>query len=93
MPATPITAGTTVRDVNRHLILGLIRAKQPISRAEVARQTGLQPSTVSLITEELIRQRWVTEGATGEGAAGGSRDCCISTSSAPASSASISVRG
>jgi len=63
MPAIPITSSETVRDVNRHLILGLIRARQPISRAELARQTGLQPSTVSLITEQLIRQRWVTEGA------------------------------
>jgi len=56
----------TVRDVNRHLILGLIRARQPISRAELARETGLQRSTVSLITDQLIRQRWVTEGATGQ---------------------------
>lgn len=56
----------SVRDVNRHLILGLIRARQPISRADLARETGLQRSTVSLITEHLIRQRWVTEGATGQ---------------------------
>lgn len=70
MTAIPITASETIRDVNRHLILGLIRAKQPISRAELARQTGLQPSTVSLITEHLIRQRWVTEGAAGQAARG-----------------------
>lgn len=61
--ARPITSSETVRDANRHLILGLIRARQPISRADLARQTGLQPSTVSLITEQLIGQRWVTEGA------------------------------
>ena len=65
-PLLPITSSETVRDVNRHLILGLIRARQPISRAELARQTGLQPSTVSLITEQLIGQRWVTEGAAGQ---------------------------
>ncbi|HXG56491.1 MAG TPA: ROK family transcriptional regulator [Vicinamibacterales bacterium] len=70
MPAIPITAGDSVRDVNRHLILGLIRARQPISRADLARQTGLQPSTVSLITEQLIGQRWVTEGAAGQAARG-----------------------
>ncbi|CAN5673847.1 xylose repressor [soil metagenome] len=56
----------TLGDVNRHLILGLIRARQPISRADLARETGLQRSTVSLITDKLIRQRWVTEGATGQ---------------------------
>lgn len=66
MPAVPFTSSDTVRDVNRHLILGLIRARQPISRADLARQTGLQRSTVSLITEQLIRQRWVTEGAAGQ---------------------------
>jgi DNA-binding IclR family transcriptional regulator len=54
MPPVPIASTATVRDVNRHLILGLIRARQPISRAELARQTGLQRSTVSLITEQLI---------------------------------------
>ena len=66
MPAIPLESSRSVRDVNRHLILGLIRAGQPISRAELARQTGLQRSTVSLITEQLIRQRWVTEGAMGQ---------------------------
>src|SRR6266545_4925206 len=62
----PTASNETVRDVNRHLILGLIRARQPISRADLARETGLQRSTVSLITDQLIRQRWVTEGATGQ---------------------------
>jgi predicted NBD/HSP70 family sugar kinase len=66
MRPVPIASNATVRDVNRHLILGLIRAKQPISRAELARQTGLQRSTVSLITEQLIGQRWVTEGEAGQ---------------------------
>ncbi len=66
MPPIAITSTETVRDVNRHRILGLIRARQPISRAELARQTGLQPSTVSLITEQLIGQNWVTEGAAGQ---------------------------
>ncbi len=70
MPAIPLASSATVRDVNRHRILGLIRDRQPISRAELARQTGLQRSTVSLITEQLIRQRWVTEGATGQASRG-----------------------
>lgn len=61
-----ITSTATVGDTNRHAILGLIRARQPISRADLARETGLQRSTVSLITEHLIRQRWVTEGAAGD---------------------------
>lgn len=62
----PTASNESVRDVNRHLILGLIRARQPISRADLARETGLQRSTVSLITDQLIRQGWVTEGETGQ---------------------------
>lgn len=65
-----IASSRTIRDVNRHLILGLIRAQQPVSRADLARRTGLQRSTVSQITDDLIRQRWVTEGATGHSARG-----------------------
>ena len=54
------------RQINRNLIFNQIRAKQPISRAELARTSGLQRSTVSLIVEELLEDRWVVEGLTGE---------------------------
>jgi len=61
----PVASSETARQVNRRIILNLIRDKQPISRADLARQSGLQRSTVSLITEELIEDRWVVEGSTG----------------------------
>lgn len=64
-PVAPLAPPESLGAANRRLVLSLIRSRQPISRAELARQTGLQRSTVSLITEELIRQRWVTEGAAG----------------------------
>ena len=54
-----------VRDINRRIVLNCIRTGQPISRADVARASGLQRSTVSAIVEELIRSAWVEEGATG----------------------------
>src|ERR1700692_3605212 len=54
------------RQKNRKRILNQIRVKQPISRAELARTSGLQRSTVSLIVEELLTDRWVVEGSTGE---------------------------
>ncbi|HMG87829.1 MAG TPA: ROK family protein [Terracidiphilus sp.] len=54
------------RQINRNLIFNQIRVKQPISRAELARTSGLQRSTVSLIVEELLTDRWVVEGLTGE---------------------------
>jgi predicted NBD/HSP70 family sugar kinase len=54
-----------VRDINRRLILNLIRTQKLISRADLARASGLQRSTVSLIVEQLIVERWVLEGPTG----------------------------
>lgn len=56
----------TARDINRRLVLNVIRKHQPISRADIARHTHLQRSTVSTITEELIAERWVTRGAFGD---------------------------
>lgn len=55
----------TARDINRRVVLNLIRKHQPVSRAEVARRARLQRSTVSAITDQLIAERWVTTGASG----------------------------
>ncbi len=54
-----------VRDINRRIILNLVRTRHPISRADLARLSGLQRSTVSLIVEQLIDEHWVMEGPTG----------------------------
>jgi transcriptional regulator of PTS gene len=51
------------RDMNRDVVMELIRARQPISRADLARLSGLQRSTVSLIVEELLEEGWIREGA------------------------------
>jgi predicted NBD/HSP70 family sugar kinase len=56
----------TARDINRRIVLNLIRSRQPISRADVARSSGLQRSTVSAIVDQLIRQGWVVEGLMGK---------------------------
>lgn len=53
-----------VRGFNRRLVLNLIRTRQPLSRADLARISGLQRSTISLIVEELIAERWVVDGPT-----------------------------
>lgn len=53
----------TPREINRRILLNLVRLRQEISRADLARLTGLQRSTISLITEELIGERWLIEGA------------------------------
>jgi predicted NBD/HSP70 family sugar kinase len=60
-----VATSETARDINRRIVLNLIRTHQPISRADLARHSGLQRSTVSVITEQLVKERWVTEGASG----------------------------
>ena len=60
-----VASSEGVRDINRRAVLNLIRTKQPISRADLARVSGLQRSTISLIVEDLIEGHWVLEGATG----------------------------
>ncbi len=55
----------TPRQINRNLVFNLIRTRQPISRADLARISGLQRSTISLIVEDLIRDKWILEGSTG----------------------------
>src|SRR5256885_6447049 len=64
-PNTQAASSQTARDINRGVVLNLIRQRQPISRADLARVSGLQRSTVSLITEQLIRERWVVHGPMG----------------------------
>jgi predicted NBD/HSP70 family sugar kinase len=59
-----LASSEIARDINRDVILEVIRANQPISRAELSRVSGLQRSTVSLIVNQLIEERWVREGAT-----------------------------
>ena len=55
----------TPRQINRNLVFNLIRTRQPLSRADLARVSGLQRSTVSLIVEDLIAERWILEGSVG----------------------------
>ena len=58
-----LASSENARDINRDIVLELIRFRQPVSRVELARFSGLQPSTISIIVEQLIGERWVREGA------------------------------
>ena len=62
---THVASSQTARDINRGVLLNLVRRWQPISRADLARVSGLQRSTVSLITEQLMQERWVVHGPIG----------------------------
>jgi predicted NBD/HSP70 family sugar kinase len=61
-----VASSETARDINRSIVLNLIRTNQPLSRADLARATGLQRSTISLIVDQLMSERWVVEGAVGQ---------------------------
>jgi hypothetical protein len=58
-----VASSELTRDINRDLVLERIRALQPISRVDLSRASHLQPSTVSSIVEQLLRERWIREGA------------------------------
>ena len=59
------TRGTS-RDINSRIVLNLVRAHQPISRADLARTMGLGRGAVTLIVNDLLKQKLIFEGATGE---------------------------
>ena len=61
--AIELASSETARRINREIVLQLVRSRQPISRADLARLSGLQRSTVSQIIEQLIKERWIREGA------------------------------
>ncbi len=48
-----IARPNTIRDINKQIVLNYVRERSPISRAEIARQTDLQRSTISAIVDEL----------------------------------------
>jgi predicted NBD/HSP70 family sugar kinase len=60
-----LATSETARQINRRIALNFIRRHQPMSRADLARRSGLQRSTVSAIIDQLIGEGWVTEGAIG----------------------------
>jgi N-acetylglucosamine repressor len=59
-----------IRAINRSHILNTIKTHGPIGRAEIARQIGLSPATVTSITAELISQNLVLEKETGDSSGG-----------------------
>jgi predicted NBD/HSP70 family sugar kinase len=55
-------SSNTSRTINRDIVLQLIRTMQPLSRADLARLSGLQRSTVSEIADQLLGEGWICEG-------------------------------
>jgi predicted NBD/HSP70 family sugar kinase/DNA-binding XRE family transcriptional regulator len=63
------TRGTS-REINSRIVLNLVRARQPISRADLARAMGVSRAAVTLIVNELLTRKLILEGATGEAVRG-----------------------
>jgi predicted NBD/HSP70 family sugar kinase/DNA-binding XRE family transcriptional regulator len=51
-----------VKRINRSVLLRLLRRQSGLSRAQLAQESGLTKSTVSLLVRELIEEGWMTEG-------------------------------
>jgi predicted NBD/HSP70 family sugar kinase len=60
-----VATSETARQINRRIVLNIIRRSPPMSRADLARRSGMQRSTVSAIVGQLIEEGWLTEGAVG----------------------------
>ncbi|WP_128578016.1 ROK family transcriptional regulator [Geobacillus sp. JS12] len=59
-----------VKKMNKQLVLKLIRDQHPISRADIAKTTGLNKATVSALVDELIAEHFVHESGIGESTGG-----------------------
>ncbi|HKG62147.1 MAG TPA: ROK family protein [Pyrinomonadaceae bacterium] len=56
----------TSREINRQIALNLIRAHQPVSRADLARLMNVRRGVASLLVSELLSENLIFEGALGE---------------------------
>lgn len=65
-PARP----NTIRDINRQIVLNYVREREPISRAEIARESNLQRSTISTIVDQLEMDGLIEEFGEGESTGG-----------------------
>src|SRR5687767_3051697 len=62
-----------MREINRSLVLSLVKEGGPVSRASIARSTTLAKPTVSAIVDELIAEGLVREIGPGSTATSGGR--------------------
>lgn len=62
-----------MRELNRSLVLDLVKQQSPISRAAIAKETALAKPTVSAIVDDLLAAGLVREIGVGETTTGGGR--------------------
>jgi glucokinase-like ROK family protein len=66
----PVVALEFVRELNKVLVLNLIRQERTISRSDIARRVHLSRSTVSTIVNDLLAEQWLVETGTGKSRGG-----------------------
>ncbi|GAQ16965.1 N-acetylglucosamine repressor [Oceanobacillus picturae] len=59
-----------MKSVNKSIILNKVRTSEPISRAQIAKETKLTPPTVSSIVKELLEEGIIRESSLGESQGG-----------------------
>jgi Mn-dependent DtxR family transcriptional regulator len=57
---------STPREINRQIVLNLVREHQPISRADLARRMRVGRGMVTSLVSELLEDGAIYEGATVE---------------------------
>ncbi len=67
---TQIARPNTIRDINKQIVLNYVRDRSPISRADIARETELQRSTVSSIVDGLHAAGLIEEIGSGDSTGG-----------------------
>jgi N-acetylglucosamine repressor len=63
MTATRAGSKRLLRDLNQSIVLNLIADRGPLSRTELARQSGLPPATITRIAGEFVTAGLVSEAA------------------------------
>lgn len=61
LPSNSTYSQQVIKDRNATLLFNLVRKMAPISRAELARVSGLSPATVTVLMEELLENQWIRE--------------------------------
>jgi predicted NBD/HSP70 family sugar kinase len=84
------TRGTS-RHINRQIALTLIGSHQPISRADLARCMHLRRGAVGLLVQELLAERHIVEGTTGD-IARGRRPTLLYIDTRSGSSVAVDIR-
>lgn len=64
---------SVMRELNRSLVLDMVKQHSPVSRAALAKMTGLAKPTVSAIVDDLVRQGLLQEIGMGRPERGGGR--------------------